>query len=104
MGWVYLIAAGILECFWAIGLKYSDGLTKVWPAIISAIIIILSLTLLSWALKTIPIGTAYAVWTGIGASLIAIYGIVFSGESASLLRLACILLIVVGIAGLKYFA
>lgn len=103
MGWVYLLIAGVLECFWAIGLKYSDGFTKLWPSLISAGLIILSLTLLSMAMKTIPVGTAYAVWAGIGAVLLTFYGIFFMAESASLIRLACIFCIVAGVAGLKYF-
>ena len=104
MGWVYLCIAGVLECFWAIGLKQSEGFTKLWPSLISAGLIILSLTLLSQAMKTIPVGTAYAVWASIGAVLLAIYGIAFLNESASLIRIACIFLIIFGIAGLKYFS
>ncbi|MGB0204294.1 MAG: DMT family transporter [Neptuniibacter sp.] len=104
MGWFYLCFAGILECFWAIGLKQSEGFTKLWPSVISAGLIVLSLTLLSMAMKTIPVGTAYAVWAGIGAALLAIYGILFMDESASLIRISCIFFIVFGVAGLKYFA
>ena len=104
MGWVYLCIAGVLECFWAIGLKYSEGFTKFWPSLISAGLIIVSLTLLSLAMKTIPVGTAYAVWASIGAALLAVYGIVFLNESASLIRIGCIALIIFGVAGLKYFA
>jgi len=103
MGWVYLCIAGVLECFWAIGLKYSDGFTKLWPSVISACLIVLSLTLLSLSMKTIPVGTAYAVWAGIGAVLLAIYGILFMDESASYIRILCICCIVGGVAGLKYF-
>ncbi|MFY0677926.1 MAG: multidrug efflux SMR transporter [Neptuniibacter sp.] len=103
MGWLYLCIAGILECFWAVGLKYSDGFTKFWPSLISASLIVLSLTLLSLAMKTIPVGTAYAVWAGIGAVLLAVYGILFMDESASLIRISCIFFIISGVAGLKYF-
>ncbi len=103
MGWLYLCIAGILECFWAVGLKYSDGFTKFWPSLISASLIVLSLTLLSLAMKTIPVGTAYAVWAGIGAVLLAVYGILFMDESASLIRIGCIFFIISGVAGLKYF-
>ncbi len=104
MGWLYLCVAGVLECFWAIGLKHSDGFSKLWPSLISAALIILSLILLSMAMKTIPVGTAYAVWAGIGAALLAVYGILFMQESASFMRISCIFLIVLGVAGLKYFA
>lgn len=104
MGWIYLGIAGILECAWAIGLMYSDGFTKLKPSVISVALIIASLTLLSIAMRTIPIGTAYAVWSGIGAAMLAIYGIAFLGESASFMRLACIGLIIIGVGGLKYFA
>ena len=104
MGWVYLCCAGVLECFWAIGLKQSDGFTKLWPSVISAGLIVLSLTLLSLAMRTIPIGTAYAVWSGIGAALLAGYGILFMNESASIVRIGCILLIIFGVFGLKYFS
>lgn len=104
MGWVYLCFAGVLECFWAIGLKHSEGFTKLWPSLISASLIIVSLALLSFAMKTIPVGTAYAVWSGIGAAMLAVYGIMFMGESAAFIRIACIFCIILGVAGLKYFA
>ncbi|WP_286238116.1 DMT family transporter [Neptuniibacter halophilus] len=104
MGWIYLCIAGVLECFWAIGLKYSDGFTRLWPSLISGVLIVVSLGLLSLAMRTIPVGTAYAIWTGIGAAMLASYGILFLGESAALLRISCIFLIIAGVAGLKYFA
>lgn len=104
MGWVYLAIAGFFEFFWAIGLKQSDGFSKFWPSVITAVLIVASLFLLSLAMRTIPIGTAYAVWSGIGAALLAIYGITFLNESASLLRIACILMIIGGVAGLKFLA
>lgn len=104
MGWVYLCFAGVLECFWAIGLKHSEGFTKLWPSIISASLIVISLGLLSMAMKTIPVGTAYAVWAGIGAALLAAYGILYMGESASVIRIVCIFFIIFGVAGLKFFA
>lgn len=104
MGWIYLGIAGVLECCWAVGLKYSDGFTKFWPSVISVSLIIISLGLLSLAMRTIPMGTAYAVWTGIGASALAVYGILFMGESAHFMRVICIMLIIAGVAGLKYFA
>lgn len=104
MGWVYLGIAGILECAWAIGMMYSDGFSKLLPSVISIALIVVSLFLLSLAMRTIPIGTAYAVWSGIGASMLAIYGIAFLGEPASLIRIACIASIVLGVVGLKSFA
>jgi quaternary ammonium compound-resistance protein SugE len=104
MGWIYLCLAGVLECAWAIGLKYSDGFTRLFPSIISALLIIISLGLLSLAMRTIPIGTAYAVWSGIGAACLAIYGIAFMGESASAMRIMCIGLIIFGGMGLKFFS
>ncbi len=102
MGWIYLAIAGALECCWAIGLYHSDGFSKFWPSLISVLLIVLSLGLLSLSLRTIPVGTAYAVWSGIGASILAIYGIIFMGESASYLRLLCIFAIISGVVGLKY--
>lgn len=104
MGWVYLGIAGVLECCWAIGLKYSDGFTKLWPSIISAVLIIVSLTLLSMAMRTIPTGTAYAVWSGIGSTILAIYGIAFLDEPGTFIRIVCISMIVMGIVGLKLFS
>ena len=104
MGWFYLCLAGVLECAWAIGLKYSDGFTRLLPSVISALLIIISLGLLSLAMRTIPIGTAYAVWSGIGAACLAIYGIAFMDESASAMRIMCIGLIIFGGMGLKFFS
>jgi len=101
MAWVYLFIAGILECLWAIGLKQSDGFTKFWPSAISAVLIVVSLVLLSIAMRHIPIGTAYAVWTGIGASTLVIVGMVFMNEPASLARIACLCMIVGGVIGLQ---
>jgi quaternary ammonium compound-resistance protein SugE len=103
MGWVYLCVAGVLECCWALGLKQSDGFTKFWPSVISAILIVVSLGLLSVAMRTIPVGTAYAVWAGIGATILAIYGILFMGESSHILRITCIFMIIIGVGGLKLF-
>ncbi len=101
MAWVYLGIAGLLETAWAIGLKYTDGWTKVGPSMYTVVTMIASFYFLSIALKTLPIGTAYAVWTGIGAVGTAVLGIILFGESRELLRLLCILLIVSGIVGLK---
>lgn len=104
MGWIYLLIAGVLECLWAIGLKYSDGFTRLWPSLITAVLIVASLTLLSIAMRTIPVGTAYAVWTGIGASVLALSGILFMEEPGGLVRLGCIGMIIAGVIGLKLFS
>jgi quaternary ammonium compound-resistance protein SugE len=101
MAWALLVVAGLFEVGWAIGLKYTDGFTRLWPTLGTAAAMIVSLYLLGLALRTLPVGTAYAVWTGVGAVGTAILGVVLLGEPAHGLRLACIGLIVVGIAGLK---
>ena len=103
-GWIYLLLAGLLECLWAIGLKYSDGFTRLWPSLFSVVLIILSFGLLSLAMRTIPLGTAYAIWTGIGAAAIATTGILFFNEPGNWARVLCILLIVSGVVGLKLFS
>lgn len=104
MSWIYLFIAGLFEIGWAIGLKYTAGFTKLWPSIITIIGMILSFYFLSNAVKSIPIGTAYAIWTGIGAVGTAILGILLFGESKEFVRIFFILLIVVGIVGLKVFS
>jgi quaternary ammonium compound-resistance protein SugE len=101
MAWVWLTAAGLLEVVWAVGLKYTDGFTRPWPSAITIAAMGASVYCLAVAVRTIPLGTGYAVWTGIGAVGVAILGIVLFGESKDLLRVASILLIVAGIAGLK---
>ena len=101
MSWIYLFIAGLLEIIWAIGLKYTEGFTRVWPSAITIVAMVASVWFLALALKTIPVGTGYAVWTGIGAVGTAILGIVLFAEPASAARLACIALIVAGILGLK---
>lgn len=101
MAWLYLVIAGLMEVAWAVGLKYTDGFTRLWPTVGTAAAMIVSLAFLGLALKTLPVGTAYAVWTGIGAVGVAVLGIVLFGESAAAARLACIGLIVAGIVGLK---
>jgi quaternary ammonium compound-resistance protein SugE len=101
MAWVNLVIAGLLEISWAIGLKYTDGFTKFWPSIFTVTAMIASFYFLAQALKIIPVGTGYAVWTGIGAAGTAILGIILFSESAALPRLACIALILAGIIGLK---
>ena len=101
MAWIYLLIAGLFEVVWAIGLKYTKGFTELFPSIVTVIGMITSVLCLSMALKTIPVGTAYAVWTGIGATGTAIMGILLFKESTELLRIFCILFIVIGIVGLK---
>lgn len=101
MAWIYLFLAGLTEIAWAIGLKYTQGWTRLWPSIITASLIGISLFLLSQALKTLPIGTGYAIWTGIGAVGTVIVGIVFFDEPKTLMRLFCIGLVLSGIIGLK---
>lgn len=101
MNWVYLVIAGVFECGWAIGLKYTDGFTKLTPSLLTVSAMAMSFWLLSIAMKTIPIGTAYAVWTGIGAVGVALLGMALFGESRDIVRIICLLLIVAGIVGLK---
>ena len=101
MAWVALFFAGLFEIVWAIGLKYTDGFTRLWPSLGTLLAMAASLLLLAWSLKTLPVGTAYAVWTGIGAVGTALLGIALFGESSALPRMACIALIVAGILGLK---
>jgi quaternary ammonium compound-resistance protein SugE len=101
MNWILLVVAGLFEIGWAIGLKYTDGFTRLWPSVWTIAAMVISLALLGLALKTIPVGTGYAVWTGVGAAGTAILGIVLFAEPATALRLGCIGLIVAGIVGLK---
>lgn len=101
MNWTYLVIAGILEIAWAIGLKYTEGWTKLWPSIITGVLLVASFYFLSLAVKTLPIGTAYAVWTGIGTVGAAILGMFLFDEPRDIVRIACIFLIIAGIAGLK---
>lgn len=102
MAWILLFVAGLLETGWAIGLKYTAGFTKLVPSVLTLVTMAASVVLLSISLRTLPVGTGYAVWTGIGAVGTAILGIVLFGEPATAARLACIGLIVAGIAGLKF--
>ena len=104
MAWFLLFLAGLFEVGWAIGLKYTEGFTRLGPTALTVASMAVSLWLLGMALKTLPIGTGYAVWTGIGTIGTAILGIVLFSEPATALRLACIGLIVVGILGLKFAA
>ena len=104
MPWIYLLLAGVFEIGFAIGLKYTEGFTRLWPSVGTIVAAGISLWLLTQALRTIPVGTAYAVWTGIGTIGTAILGIALLGEPAGALRLACIGLIVAGVVGLKLFS
>ncbi len=101
MSWIYLVIAGLFECGWAIGLKYTYGFTKLVPSLLTASAMAISFLLLSMAMKTIPVGTAYAVWTGIGAVGVAVLGMILFGESREIVRIICLLLIISGIVGLK---
>ena len=104
MAWIVLIVAGLFEIGWAVGLKYTEGFTRMGPTVFTAISLIISMGLLGWSVRTLPLGTAYAVWTGIGAVGTAILGIVLFKEPATAARLTCIALIVAGIVGLKFFS
>ena len=101
MAWVYLLSAGFLEVAWVIGLKYTEGWTKLYASMFTLAAMILDFILLSLALKTLPLGTAYAIWTGIGAAGTAVLGIILFGESREVGRIACFILIIAGIVGLK---
>lgn len=103
MAWVYLFIAGIFEVIWAISLKYTNGWTKLVPSIVTGVGMVIGFIFLSMALKTLPIGTAYAVWTGIGTIGTSLYGMIFLNESTNIIRITCILLISIGIVGLKFF-
>jgi quaternary ammonium compound-resistance protein SugE len=103
LAWTVLLVAGLCEVGWAVGLKYTDGFSRLWPSVGTLAAMVLSVLLLGWSLKVLPLGTAYAVWTGIGAVGTAILGILLFQEPATVARLACIGLIVAGIVGLKIF-
>ena len=104
MQWIILFIAGLFEVAWAVGLKYTEGFSKLWPSVFTIICMIISMGLLAYAVKHLPIGTAYAIWTGIGAVGTAILGIILFNESKELVRIFFILLIVIGIVGLKLFS
>jgi quaternary ammonium compound-resistance protein SugE len=99
--WVFLVVAGLLEVVWSIGMKYSEGFTRLWPSIVTIVAAWFSFWLLANAVKLLPVGTAYATWTGIGAVGAAILGMVLFKEPATVARIVCILLIIAGISGLK---
>jgi quaternary ammonium compound-resistance protein SugE len=102
LSWALLVVAGLFEVAWAIGLKYTQGFTRLWPSIGTLLALAVSMGLLGLAARVLPIGTAYAVWTGIGAVGTAVLGIALFGDSANALRLLCLALIVAGILGLKF--
>jgi quaternary ammonium compound-resistance protein SugE len=104
MYWIILFVAGLFEIAWAIGLKYTEGFSKFWPSVFTIICMIISMGLLAYAVKHLPIGTAYAIWTGIGAVGTAVLGIILFNESRELVRIFFIILIIVGIVGLKIFS
>ncbi len=104
MAWIILVVAGLLEIGWAIGLKYTEGFTKLWPSVLTVGAMAVSMYLLGIAAKTLPIGTAYAVWVGIGAAGTAVLGIFLLGEPASAARMVCLVLLVASIVGLKVTA
>lgn len=104
MPWIWLIVAGLLEIAWAVALKYTDGFAKLWPSVATVLLMLASFWCLAQAVKGLPLGTSYAIWTGIGAVGTAIAGIVLFREPATAARLACIVLIVAGIVGLKFTA
>jgi len=104
MAWVVLFIAGICEIGWAVGLKYTEGFTRLWPTVFTGVSLVVSMALLGIAVKSLPLGTAYAVWTGIGAVGTVILGIVLFKEPATVARLVCVGLIVSGILGLKFLS
>ncbi len=101
MNWIILVIAGLFEVGWALGLKYTEGFSRLWPSVFTVLAIIISLTLLGLAMRTLPVGTAYAIWTGIGMVGTVIAGIILMGDPVSVFRVASISLILIGIVGLK---
>ncbi|MFN3859734.1 MAG: quaternary ammonium compound efflux SMR transporter SugE [Caulobacter sp.] len=104
MAWIILFIAGLFEIGWAVGLKFTDGFTRFWPTVWTAVSLVASMALLGWSVKTLPLGTAYAVWTGIGAVGTVVVGILLFKEPATVARLVCVAMIVAGILGLKLFS
>lgn len=102
MGWLYLLVAGLFEVAWAIGLKYTEGFTRLWPSVGTVVAVVASMVFLAQAVRTLPIGTAYAVWTGIGTVGTAILGMLYLGEPRDAIRVVSIALIVLGVAGLRF--
>lgn len=104
MAWFLLVIAGLLEVVWAVGLKYSDGFTRLWPSVFTVVTMLLSFWLLGLAMRTLPVGTAYGVWVGIGAVGTVIYGVLYLAEPAGFVRMMSVVLILAGIVGLKLSA
>lgn len=104
LAWIILVIAGLFETGWAVGLKYSEGFSRLWPSVWTAVCLVASMILLGWSLRTLPLGTAYAVWTGIGAVGTVIVGILLFREPVTVARLLCVALIVSGIVGLRVFS
>jgi len=104
MPWILLISAALFEIAWAVGLKFTDGFTRLWPTVGTILALIISVSLLGLAAKNLPIGTAYAVWTGIGATGTVIVGMLFLGDPVSAARLICVALVLCGVIGLKIFS
>jgi quaternary ammonium compound-resistance protein SugE len=104
MSWLFLLVAGLLEVSWAVSMKYSEGFTKPVPSVLTIVLVIASMSLLSLSLRTLPVGLAYGVWTGIGTVGVALLGILLFGEPASALRLFCMGLIIAGVAGLRFLS
>ena len=102
MCWIFLGLAGLLEVVWALALKYSDGFSRLWPSVITILALVGSFWLLALAMRQLPVGTAYAVWTGIGATGAVIFGMLFLGEPVTLLRVVSLIAVVGGIVGLKF--
>lgn len=102
VAWLLVLVAGVLEVVWALGLKYAQGFTRLWPSLVVVVAAGASFWLLSLAMRTLPAGTAYAVWVGIGAAGTAIFGMILLGEPAGAARIACLALILVGVLGLKW--
>ena len=103
MVWIVLIVAGLFEIVWAIGLKYSEGFTRLWPSVVTLVSLGISMVLLGVSVRVLPLGTAYAVWTGIGAVGTAVVGMVLFREPATVGRIVCLVLVIGGVAGLKVF-
>ncbi len=101
MAWIILVISGVLEAVWATALGKSEGLTKLWPTVVFGVGLVLSMIGLAWAMRTLPTGTSYAVWVGIGAALTVTYAMIFDGESASLIKVLLVLGIVACVVGLK---
>jgi quaternary ammonium compound-resistance protein SugE len=104
MPWLYILIAGMFEIMWAIGLKYTDGLSKPIPTALTIVAMLISFGVLAMGVKHLPVGTAYAVWTGIGAAGTAIFGVILFGEPVNAMRIACLMLVITGIIGLKLTA